>query len=84
MTNGTKIAPNCQTEMFDHRKILMEDYRLSPEIVNGCANDITTYCNGLEVGGVTIHCLMEHARSRQRRFRLSSECQVAVSFLRNN
>ena len=79
--NGSKIDGNCQAEMFDHRKLLMEDYRLSPEIVDGCANDITTFCNGLEVGGATIHCLMEHTRTRKRKSRVSTKCQKALKEL---
>lgn len=76
--NGSKIDGNCQAEMFDHRKLLMEDYRLSPEIVDGCANEITTFCNSLEVGGATIHCLMEHTRTRKKKSRVSLKCQRAV------
>ncbi|XP_053972285.1 Golgi apparatus protein 1 [Hylaeus volcanicus] len=79
--NGSKIDGNCQAEMFDHRKLLMEDYRLSPEIVDGCANDITTFCNSLEVGGATIHCLMEHTRTRKKKLRVSSKCQRALEEL---
>ncbi|XP_043596115.1 Golgi apparatus protein 1 [Bombus pyrosoma] len=79
--NGSKIDNNCQAEMFDHRKLLMEDYRLSPEIVDGCANDITTFCNSLEVGGATIHCLMEHTRPRKWKSRISSKCQRALEDL---
>ncbi|XP_076234853.1 Golgi apparatus protein 1 [Calliopsis andreniformis] len=78
--NGSKIDRNCQAEMFDHRKLLMEDYRLSPEIVDGCASDITTFCNSLEIGGATIHCLMEHTRTRKRK-RVSSKCQRALEEL---
>ena len=76
--NGSKISQDCQVEMFDHRKILMDDYRLSPEIVDGCAKDISQFCVGLEVGGRTIHCLMEHTKSRKKKLRISSECQRAV------
>lgn len=76
--NGSKIDQDCQAEMFDHRKFLMEDYRLSPEIVDGCANDITTFCNVLEVGGATIHCLMEHTRTKKKKSRISIKCQRAV------
>lgn len=79
--NGSKIDNNCQAEMFDHRKLLMEDYRLSPEIVDGCANDITAFCNSLEVGGATIHCLMEHTRPRKWKSRISSKCQRALEDL---
>lgn len=76
--NSSKVTAECQVEMFDHRKILMEDYRLSPEIVNHCANDIQQFCNNLEVGGATIHCLMEYTRIRKRKARVSPVCQRAV------
>lgn len=79
--NGSKIDGDCQAEMFDHRKLLMEDYRLSPEIVDGCANDITTFCNGLEIGGATIHCLMEHTRTKKKKSRVSNRCQRALEDL---
>jgi Golgi apparatus protein 1 len=65
--------------MIEHRKILMEDYRLSPEIVSQCSADISKFCNTLEVGGKTIHCLMEHTRLKKRKGRVSPQCQRAVS-----
>jgi Golgi apparatus protein 1 len=76
---GTKVSRDCQVEMIEHRKILMEDYRLSPEIVTHCSDDISNFCNTLEVGGKTIHCLMEHARPKKRRGRVSPQCQREVS-----
>ncbi|XP_015126768.1 Golgi apparatus protein 1 [Diachasma alloeum] len=79
--NGTKIEPECQKEMFDHRKILMEDYHLSPEIVDGCSPDISRFCNGLELGGVTIHCLMEHTKARKPKNKVRPECQRALETL---
>lgn len=79
--NGSKLDPECQKEMFDHRKLLLEDYRLSPEIVTGCAKDISKFCNGLEIGGVTIHCLMEHVKPRKKVSRVSVECQRALEIV---
>lgn len=76
--NGTKVSTSCEGEMIDQRKILMEDYRLSPEIVDGCADDIKNLCNKV-VTGRTIHCLMEHARPRNRRIKITDKCQRAVS-----
>jgi golgi apparatus protein 1 len=71
---------DCIQEMLDHRKLLLEDYRMSPEIVSGCSDDIAKFCNsGIEAGGKTIHCLMEHSRVKKRRERISSQCQRAVS-----
>ncbi|XP_034948080.1 Golgi apparatus protein 1 [Chelonus insularis] len=81
MKNGSKIDPDCQREMFDHRKMLMEDYRLSPEVVDDCSKDISKLCNGLEADGHTIHCLMEHAKPRKRKARISTECQRALESL---
>ncbi|XP_063230835.1 Golgi apparatus protein 1 [Bacillus rossius redtenbacheri] len=80
--NGSKVSQDCQVEMVEHRKILMEDYRLSPEIVSQCSSDISKFCSGgLEVGGKTIHCLMDHVRPRKRKERVSSPCQRALEVL---
>ncbi|KAJ8669296.1 hypothetical protein QAD02_000555 [Eretmocerus hayati] len=82
VNNGSKVDGQCKVEMFDHRKILMEDYRLSPEIVSSCATDIQTFCNNLEVGGSTIHCLMEYTRVKKRKKnRVSVVCQRALEDL---
>lgn len=79
MKNGTRIDSECENEMRDHRKILMEDYRVSPEIVDGCSNDIKRFCNDLEVGGKTLHCLMEHARGKNSKKRIKDTCMRAAS-----
>lgn len=79
--NGSKVDPDCEIEMVEHRKILMEDYRLSPEIVDGCAYEISNFCSGLEVGGKTIHCLMDHARLKNKNKRIKDVCQRAVCIL---
>lgn len=76
------LSNECSIEMTDHRKMLMEDYRLSPELMQNCASDITTLCKGVEAGGKTIHCLMEHARPRKRRDkRISVPCQKSLEIL---
>lgn len=80
MKNGSRIDSECEAEMRDHRKILMEDYRVSPEIVDGCSYDIKKFCNDLEVGGKTLHCLMEHARSKNSKNRIKDTCIRAVSY----
>ncbi|XP_049872033.1 Golgi apparatus protein 1 isoform X2 [Pectinophora gossypiella] len=78
----TKLSPECMSEMTDHRKMLMDDYRLSPELMQNCANDIKTLCRGIEAGGKTIHCLMAHARPRKRKEkRISVVCQKSLETL---
>lgn len=81
MKNGTKLDSDCTSEMIDHRRMLMEDYRLSPEIVNSCKNETQIYCKGYEVGGKTIHCLMNQALIHGNSVipRLSDSCLRAVS-----
>ena len=77
-----KISSECTAEIIDHRKMLMDDYRLSPELMQNCANDIIVLCRGIEVGGKTIHCLMEHARPRKRKEkRISMACQKSLEIL---
>ena len=45
------------------RRSLLEDYRISPSLMLACDGDIMEFCGGgVERGGQTIHCLMEHAR----------------------
>lgn len=76
---GSRITAECRSEMVRHRKFLMEDYRLSPEVVTRCSDDIENFCRSLEVGGKTIHCLMEHSRPKRRRQKIVSVgCQRAV------
>lgn len=80
--NNTKISPECTAEMTDHRKLLMEDFQLSPEILTGCADDIQKFCYNLESGGKTIHCLMEHARPKKKKDRrVTAQCQRSLESL---
>lgn len=80
--NNTKISPECLAEMTDHRKLLMDDFQLSPEILTGCADDITKFCDSLEAAGKTIHCLMEHARPKKKKDRrITSTCQRALEMV---
>ena len=48
--------------MTAHRKMLMEDYNISPELVNACNEDIENNCKVLgkkgNNPGEVIHCLM--------------------------
>ncbi|XP_055383667.1 Golgi apparatus protein 1 [Condylostylus longicornis] len=84
--NGTKVAEECRSEIDDHRRMLMMDYQLSPEILSGCSDDIPKFCGEIEVqnsaGGEIIHCLMEHARSKRKRDRhVSFTCMRAIEDL---
>lgn len=79
--NNTKIQPDCLSEIFDHRKMLMEDYKLSPEIIIDCADELNRFCQSTE-GSQTIHCLMEHAKARRKKeLRVSVQCLRAVEKL---
>lgn len=85
------ISNECQIEMAELRQDLMEDYSISPEILNDCHAEILESCeNGLQRGGKTIHCLMNLARPArdQRKHAAQSEmspkCRRAVSFSFNH
>nr|XP_011440924.2 Golgi apparatus protein 1 isoform X1 [Crassostrea gigas] len=82
------ISNECQIEMAELRQDLMEDYSISPEILNDCHAEILESCeNGLQRGGKTIHCLMNLARPArdQRKHAAQSEmspkCRRALEAL---
>lgn len=85
--NGTKILEECRIEINDHRRMLLLDYQLSPEILIGCADDIPKFCSDNDfiqntAGGEIIHCLMDHARPKRRKDRrVTSTCQRAIEQL---
>ncbi|TRY79671.1 hypothetical protein TCAL_13427, partial [Tigriopus californicus] len=72
------ISPLCLSEVETHRKMIMEDYRISPEIMLSCKDDIQTSCADEGPGGNTIHCLMKNAAHRELQ---SQDCLRAVQML---
>lgn len=75
---GKTIDERCEAELSEYRRMLSEDYELSPEIVKGCATEITNNCNGgIKKHGETIHCLMALAKKPE----FSSTCETAVSII---
>nr|XP_018901121.1 PREDICTED: Golgi apparatus protein 1 [Bemisia tabaci] len=75
----SQISPECIREMKDHRQMLLDDYKLSPEIVSQCSNDITNFCQGLR--SKTIQCLMEHSHPNRVLGRVSFPCQKQLETL---
>lgn len=66
---------------MEHRKLLLQNYQLSPEVVSMCSNDIENYCQKNELGRKTIHCLMEHSNPSRQKNRIGKPCQKAVSII---
>ncbi|KAM9510355.1 Golgi apparatus protein 1-like [Guaruba guarouba] len=56
---GHQVSSECQGEMLDYQRMLMEDFSLSPEIILSCQGEIEHYCSGLHQKGCTLHCLMK-------------------------
>lgn len=63
---------------MEHRKLLLQNYQLSPEVVSMCSNDIEKYCQNNEIGRRTIHCLMDHSKPSRQKNRIGKSCQKAV------
>lgn len=63
--------------MLDYRRMLMEDFSLSPEIVLHCRAEIEAHCSGLHRKGRTLHCLMRIGRG-ERSTAVDGACQNAV------
>jgi Golgi apparatus protein 1 len=85
--NVQKLLPfsnECQHEMIQHRGFMVQEFRMSPELVMSCSQEIDKYCspNGdIEKEGKTIHCLMEHASARDERFQLGPQCFQSLQSL---
>lgn len=77
------VRAECQQEMLEHRRFLLESYQLTPDLASSCEQDIAAFCGPrLQPNGKTLHCLMRHARpSTQGSKRLSDQCRRQVSTL---
>ncbi|KAK7114849.1 Golgi apparatus protein 1-like [Littorina saxatilis] len=74
--DGQAVDASCVQEMIKVRQRLIEDYRINPDLMARCANEIENHCSGLEPGGKTLHCLMKLARDHSnQRSHISDECK---------
>ncbi|PRD28569.1 UNVERIFIED_CONTAM: Glg1 [Trichonephila clavipes] len=80
---GYPVAGECQAEMLEHRQTLMENYQLTPELAAACEKDVQHFCGRrLELGGKTLHCLMDHAKpTRLDGGRISDSCRRELESL---
>ncbi|KAK1784982.1 hypothetical protein P4O66_018414, partial [Electrophorus voltai] len=76
---GRMVSGDCQGEMLEYRRMLMEDFSLSPEIVLHCRSEIEAHCSGLHRKGRTLHCLMRVGRGDKGL--VDSLCQNALQAL---
>ncbi|KAK0142573.1 Golgi apparatus protein 1 [Merluccius polli] len=76
---GRTVSGECQGEMLDYRRMLMEDFSLSPEIVLHCRGEIESHCSGLHRKGRTLHCLMRVGRGDPAA--MEGQCQKALQTL---
>ena len=61
-----EVDADCKAELVGHRKMLMSDYQLSPDVVRFCSNEIRQLCgDGVERNGKTLHCLLNQAKQNQ-------------------
>lgn len=58
-------SQDCQREMLQHRQMMLSEFRMAPELVMSCAQEIDQWCSprgDIEGQGITLHCLMQHAQ----------------------
>jgi len=79
------FGEDCQHEMVTHRQMMVQEFRMSPELVMSCAQEIDRLCSpkgDLEGEGKTIHCLMQHAQARvEKDGQLGQQCKNALQDL---
>ncbi|VDK41856.1 unnamed protein product [Anisakis simplex] len=81
-SKDAKFSEQCRHEMIEHRRMMMSEFRMSPEIVLTCGQDIDRYCSpkgDIEGEGKTLHCLMGHAQQRSDAQKLTPQCLQAIS-----
>ncbi|CAF3848511.1 unnamed protein product [Rotaria sp. Silwood1] len=88
LKRGKQIQDECRREMLVHRRMLMSDYALSPELQSECKTEMTQYCPLLyqqgvsgtidKRGGRMIHCLLAAARKEKK---FSTQCLSVVNSL---
>ncbi|CAB3405076.1 unnamed protein product [Caenorhabditis bovis] len=80
-----KEAPpsrECMHEMLNHRQMMMTHFKMAPEIVMQCSAEIDKWCSprgDIEAEGKTLHCLMEHAETRNETLKLGPQCIQALT-----
>lgn len=62
---GGELEPRCAAELKEVRRGLLEDYRISPLLVDRCKDDVKVHCSGVPRREV-LHCLMDVARHQYR------------------
>ncbi|CAF2082393.1 unnamed protein product, partial [Rotaria magnacalcarata] len=85
---GHYIQYECRRDMLVHRRMLMSDYTLSPEIVSECKPEMIQHCPSLfqqgsnssidQRYGKMIHCLLGAARKEKS---FSSRCLTVINAL---
>uniref|UniRef100_A0A3B3YXD4 Golgi apparatus protein 1 n=1 Tax=Poecilia mexicana TaxID=48701 RepID=A0A3B3YXD4_9TELE len=78
---GRVVSGECQGEMMDYRRMLMEDFSLSPEIVLHCRSEIENHCSGLHRKGRTLHCLMRVGRGDMELKRPGASFRTILMFI---
>ncbi|XP_059141674.1 Golgi apparatus protein 1-like [Physella acuta] len=80
---GKLMKPECLQEMLELRSELMNDYKISPELVSACQTEIESLCKNLEPGGNTITCLMRAtlAAKHNLNIQVSSQCSAQIGAL---
>ncbi|KAK3885354.1 hypothetical protein Pcinc_010433 [Petrolisthes cinctipes] len=77
--DGEVLDGSCREEMLEHRKQLMADHQLSPNLVSACNKELTENCARVgETGERTLHCLMKLARSRKT---ISEQCWMELEMV---
>lgn len=74
---GDRIEPECAAELVDRRKMFMTDYKLSPNLVKECTQEINQYCDGgIERDGKTVHCLFKNYKLFARKMNKNIQFKV--------
>lgn len=81
-TNKLKLpSQECQHEMLMHRQMMISEFKIAPEVVMHCSQEIDKHCSprgDIEPEGQTLHCLMGLASSNDKTKQPSAQCVQAL------
>ncbi|CAH8573181.1 unnamed protein product [Dicrocoelium dendriticum] len=74
----SRLQPECRGELLKLRREMLDDYRLSPDLLLHCNSTIEQYCASKKHGrGAVLHCLLHTMRSYSIN-RPPIECERAI------
>lgn len=71
------LLSDCSLEIAERRRLLIDDYQITPGVLTGCAKEMSKFCGKFHASdGLIIPCLLENARAEsEEKRRVTVRCE---------